>query len=438
MKKITSLLLTVVMFATMLTVFAVPASAETEHKWKCGTGEDYLYHICETCNEKEAHTLDSEGKCTCGYDSEFLIINNAHEYREFTDRIMKREDFSGKTVLLMTDITVNNGTQNFNGILDGCGHTINVSNLSPFVSLDGATVKNLTVSGNANSAGFAMRCVNTAFINCTNLCTVNANKSSSFVDNAENCSFINCINRGDIGYAASDASGFSTLIKGKTKFVNCASIGKIEGYAACGIGYTDIGANITLSNIYIGGSINGSNKKYLLTDDKNTFAENIYASTDLEGVPVNENVTPTYTSDIGDVLTMMNTEAAKHEDWNSWVLDENGKLMIAPYKYHPAVEPTDTEAGSLPYYEANGKYYSDSDLTQEITDINAWLGVGGAGYVEPTETATESAEGSTLSEGNIWIIAIIAVVVIAGIATLVIVKKKKKPALAGGENTDEE
>ncbi len=46
---------------------------------------------------------------------------------------------------------------------------------------------------------------------------------------------------------------------------------------------------------------------------------------------------------------------------------------------------------------------------------------------------------STLSEGNIWIIAIIAVVVIAGVATLVIVKKKTKPALASGtDNTDEE
>ena len=47
---------------------------------------------------------------------------------------------------------------------------------------------------------------------------------------------------------------------------------------------------------------------------------------------------------------------------------------------------------------------------------------------------------TTLSEGNIWIIAIIAVVVIAGVVTLVIVKKKKKklaPA-GGGESKDGE
>ena len=41
---------------------------------------------------------------------------------------------------------------------------------------------------------------------------------------------------------------------------------------------------------------------------------------------------------------------------------------------------------------------------------------------EPTLTAT------VFSEGNLWIIIAVAVVVIAGIATLVIVKKKKKPA----------
>ena len=47
--------------------------------------------------------------------------------------------------------------------------------------------------------------------------------------------------------------------------------------------------------------------------------------------------------------------------------------------------------------------------------------------------------GSVLSQGSIWIIAAVAVVAVAGVAALVIVKKKKKPALASGtDNTDEE
>ena len=88
-----------------------------------------------------------------------MIINDDYEYRKFTDRIGKREDFSGKTVLLMTDITTGGNITNFNGILDGCGHTINISRISPFKILDGATVKNLTVSGNTNIAGTQIRTI---------------------------------------------------------------------------------------------------------------------------------------------------------------------------------------------------------------------------------------------------------------------------------------
>ncbi len=45
----------------------------------------------------------------------------------------------------------------------------------------------------------------------------------------------------------------------------------------------------------------------------------------------------------------------------------------------------------------------------------------------------ETAVGSVLSEGNLWIIAAVAVVAVAGVSALVIVKRKKKPALANGE-----
>ena len=46
--------------------------------------------------------------------------------------------------------------------------------------------------------------------------------------------------------------------------------------------------------------------------------------------------------------------------------------------------------------------------------------------------------GSVLSEGTWWIIIAVAVLALGGVVTLVIVKKKKKPAVASGENTDEE
>lgn len=55
-----------------------------------------------------------------------------------------------------------------------------------------------------------------------------------------------------------------------------------------------------------------------------------------------------------------------------------------------------------------------------------------------TVTVPDFSIGSVLSEGNFWIIIVVAVLALGGVAALVIVKKKKKPALAGGENTDEE
>ena len=46
--------------------------------------------------------------------------------------------------------------------------------------------------------------------------------------------------------------------------------------------------------------------------------------------------------------------------------------------------------------------------------------------------------GSVLSDGNIWIIAIVAVLALGGVAALVIVKKKNKPVAANGASTDNE
>ena len=56
-------------------------------------------------------------------------------------------------------------------------------------------------------------------------------------------------------------------------------------------------------------------------------------------------------------------------------------------------------------------------------------------------TPTEDGEGSTLSEGNLTIIVGVAAAVVFGLGGFFIGKaagKKKKPAIASGENTDEE
>lgn len=73
------------------------------------------------------------------------------------------------------------------------------------------------------------------------------------------------------------------------------------------------------------------------------------------------------------------------------------------------------------------------------TNVQSWSYTGALNQVWVLEKVNYNLTASTLSEGNIWIIIAVAVVVIAGVATLVIVKKKTKPALADGtDNTDEE
>ncbi|MCQ2436270.1 MAG: hypothetical protein MJ101_05130, partial [Clostridia bacterium] len=50
-----------------------------------------------------------------------------------------------------------------------------------------------------------------------------------------------------------------------------------------------------------------------------------------------------------------------------------------------------------------------------------------------TVTDTRNSGGSTLSEGNLWIIAVCAVVIVGAVVAFVICKKKKRPVLANSE-----
>ncbi len=94
------------------------------------------------------------------------------------------------------------------------------------------------------------------------------------------------------------------------------------------------------------------------------------------------------------------------------------------------------------YKDDNGAELTAA-LTQDETDAAKYTFTMPKANVTVTaafEKISDNTEtGSTLSDGNVWIIAAVAVVALGGVAALVIVKKKKKPALAdGNENKDEE
>ena len=90
-----------------------------------------------------------------------LIITSAADWNTFAYNVNNGIDsYQGKVVKLAADISVSTmaGDRSFMGTFDGCGHTLNVSFsssdafASPFRYVNGATIKNLIVTGTVNGA----------------------------------------------------------------------------------------------------------------------------------------------------------------------------------------------------------------------------------------------------------------------------------------------
>lgn len=91
-----------------------------------------------------------------------MTIASASDWATFCTNVNGGNSYSGQLVKLTADITTStrmNG--NFKGVFDGGGHTLNItisvtdgqSYCAPFKSIEGATIKNLTVTGSVTSNG---------------------------------------------------------------------------------------------------------------------------------------------------------------------------------------------------------------------------------------------------------------------------------------------
>ena len=84
-----------------------------------------------------------------------------------------------------------------------------------------------------------------------------------------------------------------------------------------------------------------------------------------------------------DSVNLINYSGSKESDtlFNGTY---DGILVHTLKETHDKVEPTCTVAGHQAYYECDcGAYLSNSDLTEEISDLDAWLAEGGDGYIAP-------------------------------------------------------
>lgn len=133
--------------------------------------------------------------------------------------------------------------------------------------------------------------------------------------------------------------------------------------------------------------------------------------------------TPVYAQN-GSVYTISGNEGS-HTNTYEVTLDEDGEVasvkttaddnggnvveMIFGRVHHPSyvpmLAPTMTEDGYMGYYEcACGKFFKDSDATNEIEDIDAWKTTPGMGLIyklgmeEPTTEEEETAPAKTTTK----------------------------------------
>lgn len=200
------------------------------------------------------------------------------------------DNFQGKTILLANDISLagydwtpigetgsyGDSSKAFRGIFDGQGHTISdmkcnfrdtiVENPGLFASTDGATIQNLTLTGESGGAGLVHMSVGALTVrNCTmdvDVATTRT-RAAGFISHAYNPTailFENCTNAGDLS-APAYAGGFIGQLYNynKTTVTNvqlnqCTDTGNVQAADGAGGFFSIIvhsNSNINFRNIQL-------------------------------------------------------------------------------------------------------------------------------------------------------------------------------------------
>ena len=368
MKKIVSLLLTAVLLCTLLSVFAIPASAEAQTI----DGTDITWELSE-----DGKTLTFTGKGAMpNYDFTTFEDRPWHNAAETVTTVQINPgitalgDYAFYQFIKMTSVTIPDGVTSIGkDAFDHCESLTSVTipvgvtsiGMSAFGHCQGLT--SVTIPASVTSIGVK------AFLDCSNLTSVTVKAStpptleddSVFDNTPEPVIYVPYGTSDD--YISADNWGSAKISE------------KIQEAYIVDTKRTELGT---------------------VTVDMDSFSVSDFA----EGQTVTVSVVP--------------NEGYRLKADSLSVVAENG------------------EAIALTQDETDPMKYSFTMLPANVTVK--------AAFVEITDESEPAPTATVFSEGNIWIIIAAAVVVIGlgGAAALFIVKKKKKPALAGGENTDEE
>ncbi len=136
--------------------------------------EDFSGTVFENATIKKLSSLSlSNGKLTMNFETVTrieagtpyivkweqvdVIIKNQDDWNDYVSNVNKGNNYAGRTVKLAADVTADTKVGNFYGTFDGCGHTItvniedNTAGTALFSSINGATIKNLNVTGTIKS-----------------------------------------------------------------------------------------------------------------------------------------------------------------------------------------------------------------------------------------------------------------------------------------------
>ena len=203
-------------------------------------------------------------------------ISDADDMDKLSQLTAAGKDFSGKTIELQSNITLNNTyTQatTFKGTFDGKTKTIYGLNGQPalFGTLENGTIKDLTVEGNTTRAGFVTLLSNGGLIEgCTNKVSVSGTvtdvggiagwmngtstirkcvnqgsitSSDGYLggitgrQNSNGCIIDSCVNKGTVTYTGSNYFFVAGIVGDSFGFViNCINTGSITGGTATEVG----------------------------------------------------------------------------------------------------------------------------------------------------------------------------------------------------------
>lgn len=181
-----------------------------------------------------------------GTESNPFLVYSATSWSHIaTSAIMGTDNMH---IALAEDIDVSSTfASDFKAILDGNGHTINLAtqDISLFSTIDGGTVKNLTLTATTdvtypvNSTNKCYGSVariaknNATFENCTNQVNITCDKESTglkvggLIGQANGCNLSYCINRGDITSNSHYIGGVVGEASSSNSINNCSNYGTI-------------------------------------------------------------------------------------------------------------------------------------------------------------------------------------------------------------------